>query len=92
MPTPECLDTMLEMEELLHELEGDPIGFMMFSVTGNGRKEWVWYVKDQDTFIEGLNRCLGGHEAFPIEIESAPAGNWDTYEDIITNVAMEPES
>jgi hypothetical protein len=90
MPTPECLDTMLEMEELLHELEGESIGFMMFSVTGNGRKEWLWYVKDQDAFIEGLNRCLAGHEEFPIEIESAPAGNWDTYEDIIASV--EPES
>lgn len=90
MPTPECLDTMLEMEELLHELEGESIGFMMFSVTGNGRKEWVWYVKDQDAFIEGLNRCLAGHEEFPIEIESAPAGNWDTYEDIIASVEPEP--
>jgi hypothetical protein len=90
MPTPEALDTMLEMEELLNGLDGESIGFMMFSVTGNGRKEWVWYVKDQDAFIEGLNRCLGGHDEFPIEIESAPAGNWDTYEDLIASVEPEP--
>ncbi len=89
MPTPECLDTMLEMEDLLHELDGEAIGFMMFSVTGNGRKEWVWYVKDQDIFIEELNRCLAGHEQFPIEIESAPAGNWDAYEDIMASVQSE---
>jgi hypothetical protein len=70
------------MEDLLHEMDGPDVGFMMFAVTGNSRKEWIWYVHDQTTFLDGLNRHLAGQEPFPIEIEVAPANGWASYNDI----------
>ena len=41
MPSADELESMLLMDELLNRMDGPEIGFMMFSVTGNMRKECV---------------------------------------------------
>jgi hypothetical protein len=82
MPSDDEMARMSLMEDLLHEMDGPDVGFMMFAVTGNSRKEWIWYLHDQTTFLDGLNRHLAGQEPFPIEIEVAPANGWASYNDI----------
>jgi hypothetical protein len=63
-------------------MDGPEMGFMMFSVTGNMRKEWIWYVKGDTEFLKRLNERLAAHQRFPIEIETAPACGWASYEEI----------
>ena len=41
---------MMECEGALDSLEGSDSGFLGISITGNGRREWVWYVVDGDAF------------------------------------------
>jgi Family of unknown function (DUF695) len=84
MPSAEELEKMLTMDELLNQMDGPEIGFMMFSVTGNMRKEWIWYVRSDAEFVRDLNQCLAGHEPFPIEIETAPARGWANYDEIVS--------
>ena len=82
MPSADELESMLLMDELLNRMDGPEIGFMMFSVTGNMRKEWIWYVRSDTAFLGDLKQCLTGHQPFPIEIETAPAHEWASYDDI----------
>jgi hypothetical protein len=83
MPSAEELERMLLMDDLLNEIDGPEIGFMMFSLTGSMRKEWIWYVKDDAAFLKGLKECLAGHDLFPIEIETGPADEWASYKEIV---------
>lgn len=81
MPTDRVLDKMLEMEDRLGAMDGPAIGFMMFSITGNQRKEWTWYVQDADAFLSALGDHLADMETLPMNIETGPAGDdWDAYE------------
>jgi len=86
MPSSDELDQMLLLDDLLNEIDGEEFGFMMFSVTGNHRKEWIWYIKDEDKFLDSLNTHLACKPRFPIEIETAPAGEWDSYNEIMSSI------
>jgi hypothetical protein len=88
MPSAEELDRMLLMDDLLNEMDGPEIGFMMFSVTGNMRKEWIWYVKSDVEFLRSLNECLSGQQRFPIQVEVAPAQGWESYAEIASQFGV----
>ena len=82
LPT-QTMDRMHQMEKLLNNMDCEAVGFMMFSIMGNSRKEWIWYAKDEDLFLSSLNECISHSDAFPIELETAPADSWSAYRDII---------
>jgi len=54
----------------------------MVIVTGNGRKEWLWYAKDPDTWIEGFGEALSGQPPFPVEIQGYDAEGWKAYNEL----------
>ena len=54
----------------------------MIVVTGNGRKEWLWYAKDPDTWIEGFSAALSEHPPFPVEIQGYDAEGWKVYNEL----------
>ena len=83
MPGEEEMARMHELDDLLNENDGAQIGFMMFSVTGNGRKEWIWYIRNADQFIAAVNESLQDLPLFPIEIEATDAADWTAYWDLI---------
>jgi hypothetical protein len=69
MPTSELVAQMDECDGILHTLEGPANGMLGLAITGNNRREWVWYVADPETFatrVRALQAISG--DRFPIEV------------------------
>jgi len=54
----------------------------MVVVTGNGRKEWLWYARDVDDWIEGFSEALSDLPPFPVEIEGYDSEGWRAYKEL----------
>jgi hypothetical protein len=71
---------MDEMEDLL-----DPVvakdGFSVLALvsTGEHLREWIYYTRSEEEFLERLNAALRERPAFPIEILTARDPAWQTY-------------
>jgi hypothetical protein len=85
-PPEDVLLRMNELEEHLDQIEADKIGFMVISVTGNCRKEWVWYAADKRIFVEKLNSVLEGLAPFPIGLATAEDPAWESYKSLLAEV------
>jgi hypothetical protein len=79
MPESDDYERMLGLEAELEALETPQLGFLVLSITGNSRKEWVWYVQSDQAFIHALNSQLLGKAPFPIEIEASDDKGWSKY-------------
>jgi hypothetical protein len=79
MPAAETVERMGRLESLLEAHEGPGVGFLMLCVTGNSRREWVWYVADERRFRQWVQQALAGEPPFPVEIESAEDPSWSSY-------------
>jgi hypothetical protein len=90
MPSSAMADRMVSLEKLLDTIEDPAVGFLMVAITGNNRKEWIWYVSNRDTFVTKLNGLLGGLEPFPIELEAGSDPNWDNYRHLLASVDERP--
>ena len=86
MPDAETNDAQIELEDALEELDAAGVSLLMLVVTGNGRKEWHWYVCDVGSWMEELNRLLADHPVFPIEIENRHEPDWAMYHGFISGV------
>jgi hypothetical protein len=53
--------------------------------TGENLREWIYYARSEDEFMDRLNRALAG-ELFPIEIHAAADPSWESYEAFRTGV------
>jgi hypothetical protein len=51
----------------------------MLVVTGNSRKEWIFYTNDISAWLDRLNQLLAGHHAYPIEIQTDTDPAWSTW-------------
>jgi hypothetical protein len=80
MPADEVMDQMNDFEDRLDALEGPAIGYMMVSITGNGRKEWLWYVADRSRYMSGVNRVLSASPVhYPVDFEASSDPTWETF-------------
>ena len=87
MPADDLVDRMNEFEDRLDAVEGGAIGYLMVSITGNGRKEWLWYVNDTDRYMQRVNRVLSGSGArFPVDFQSTQDPTWETFRSFISGV------
>lgn len=86
MPDEETLDAQIELDDALDELDSLGVSFLMLVVTGNGRKEWHWYVSDGKEWMNRLNELLAGRRVFPIEIESRYEPDWALYHGFISGM------
>ena len=44
--------------------------------TGMGLKEWIFYARTREQFLDEFNQLLAGHPGYPIEIEFAEDPAW----------------
>jgi hypothetical protein len=86
MPDEETNDSQMELEDALAELDSPGVSSQMLVVTGNGRKEWLWYVSDLGAWMERLNELLAGRPVFPIEIGNSHEPDWALYHDFISGL------
>ena len=81
MPAREERKRMDIMEDALEPLlEKDGFATLALVSTGENLREWTYYVKSENEFIERFNRALKDKPKFPIEIHTAADPNWTTYE------------
>lgn len=86
MPDITTNDKQIAFENALESLDQNGISHLVLVVTGNGRKEWIWYVKDVENWMNQLNEKLSGHDVYPIEIEIDQDPEWATYHNFVSGV------
>lgn len=83
MPSNEIAEQQVTFEEALDDfIETGGANEHMVVVTGNGRKEWIWYAKNPDHWIEEFSQALDGLPQFPVEIQGYDAEGWRAYNDL----------
>lgn len=73
-----------EQMDLLEDLLGpsvykDQFATLALVSTGENLREWIFYARSEDEFIDRLNIALDGH-LFPIEIYTASDPSWENYQ------------
>ena len=79
MPSNEINKLQSSFENALDQMNSSGSGIMMLVVTGNGRREWVWYVNDPQVWLQILHECLQGHPAYPLDIQQSEDPEWETW-------------
>lgn len=79
MPSAEINKEQLAFDDALDEMDATGLGTMMLAITGNGRREWVWYVTDPQQWLSSLHHCLKGHPAYPLDIQQSEDRGWGTW-------------
>jgi hypothetical protein len=80
MPSQEAAERMSQLEDLLGlAFEEAGQAFLTVVVTGNGVREWQWYVRDAEAIMAIVNEVLGEHEPFPVEFSFEMDPEWAAY-------------
>lgn len=80
MPSNEDAERMTDLENLIQPaIEDAGQGFLAAIVTGNGIREWQWYVRQPDAILALVNKALGHLETYPIEISFQDDPDWSIY-------------
>ena len=80
LPTPKDVEQMTRFENLLRAaIEEAHQGFLAVILTGNGLRDWQWYVRDPKRTMELLNKTLGSLEPFPVEFSFQEDPEWAIY-------------
>lgn len=81
MPQPTERGRMERLEDILRPaIERDDQGSLVLVSTGENLREWTYYVRSEEVFLQRLNTALSGESRFPIELHVAPDKEWKTYE------------
>ena len=79
MPAEMVISQMAKLDAAIDPIQGDHVGYLMVTITGNGERTWIWYVNDPKAFGAELNRLIPGHP-FPITLNAdASEPDWKTY-------------
>ena len=86
MPAADEMDQMDSFEERISEHDGK-LGWLMYCITGNMRKDWVWYVRDGNAFLNAVKSAASCFEAYPIQVGLAKANGWTHYRDLLESIS-----
>ena len=87
MPDAATNDQQINFEAALDHLDKTGISHLMLVVTGNNRKEWLWYVRDIEDWMSNFNQALNEESTYPIEIENNDDPQWLIYHNFVAGVA-----
>ncbi len=82
MPDDQTLGQMNRVEDALDPIDDSGEAFLMVAVTGNNRREWIWYTNDRDRYMALANRAIPRHPKFPIDFATSEDPSWLTYQSI----------
>ena len=68
MPPSEVVEAMATFEDASLALEQPGLGLLGISITGNGRREWVWYVADPMRFSQEAQAIVS--DRFPVAVRT----------------------
>lgn len=86
MPLGEDHKDMINLEHAIEEnIESDDVLRHAYSRTGNGLKELIYYINEEDQFLEALNKALSNHPRYPIEIKIYHDADWEDFKRLLSN-------
>jgi len=90
MPPNDVNQRMIILENAIDGLVA--AGFMRhaYSRTGNGLKEFAYYIHDRDAFIGQFNAALAAHAPYPIAIDFYSDPEWQDFKVILESIAVAP--
>jgi Family of unknown function (DUF695) len=91
MPMDDERAKMLDLELALDPLEDCTNSFQAYRRTGNGLKEFVYYVGDQGEFMARFNDLLAGHPSYPLEVHFFEDRTWSDFEKLLADFRGAPE-
>lgn len=59
------------------------VSVLTLTLTGNGRRQWWFYAREVDEFVDALNRALSGYPRFPIQINTCEDMGWESMHELI---------
>ncbi len=69
-----------KIEKALNVLDDHRTSFYVAQISGNGRKEWIWYTKDINIWWNGFIKALKNHPKYPLDIQKSEEPEWETYQ------------
>ena len=79
-PTTEEHEQMGLLEDSLEQIiEAGRFATLALVSTGEDLREWTYYARSDDEFLDRLNMALAGLPIFPIEIHTASDPTWSMY-------------
>jgi len=82
MPDDRTLAMMDRVEDSLDWIDESGEAFLMVAVTGNNRREWIWYTNNRERYMALVNRSLPRQTKFPIDFTTSEDPSWLTYKSI----------
>lgn len=76
MPLPAVNSQMVDLEHAIDDIQEDDLCVQVYSKTGNGLKELVYYINDRDEFMKAFNEALADHPTYPLDIEFFDDPDW----------------
>ena len=76
MPLPETNEHMIALEDAIDSIQENGLCLQVYTKTGNGLKELVYYIGDRDTFMEAFNVALADQPRYPLEIQFFEDPEW----------------
>lgn len=90
LPNEFQMEEMQELEDAITAvLESDGQAVLAFSITGVGRKEWIWYSKDHEETQRRVREDLAGFENVPIEVSHEHDPKWTAYFEMLEAVEFD---
>ena len=77
---------MNQLEDALETTLDGRFATLALVSTGENLREWTYYAKSEDEFLQRLNIALYGMAEFPIEIHTADDPAWSMYQEFKSGV------
>ena len=86
MPETDENQRMISLEDIIEEnIENDKVLRHVYSRTGNNLKELVYYIYNQDQFLEDFNKAMSKQPRYPIEINFYKDKVWKDFQKLIND-------
>jgi hypothetical protein len=86
MPLNDDNQRMIVLEDTIEDhIENDQVLRLVYSRTGNNLKEFVYYINDQDKFLEAFNKALSGQPRYPIAINFYQDVGWEDFKRLLND-------
>ena len=82
MPDDGTLAMMDRVEDALDWVDDSGEAFLMVVVTGNNRREWIWYTSDRQRYMALVNKAMPRQQKFPLDFATSEDALWQTYRSI----------
>lgn len=86
MPPAEVNAAQQTFEAALDPLASSGHSELMHVSTGMGLKDWIFYARTREEFMDELNKLLSGHPRYPIDIEFFEDPGWEIWEEMVKDL------